>query len=216
MISLGLVALRDWGTTAQQWDRADIPFHEIVCLALCAALGPIGILQSYLILTPWSVRYAFGLVFGVCALLMVIVKRSQANHRWAEILALAVTLAAFWTSGMQLRYSYYPVLSTRGASALPVVGLDSAKPLVISNGLILAEANYYESDSVLRNVYYLVDRRASLEYTGHLVSDRQFSLVKKWGALRANMAEYENFTSDHKSFYVYGPWEYPKTGSYRN
>ncbi len=79
-------------------------------------------------------------------------------------------------------------------------GLDPSKPLVISNGILMKQVDYYEPADTLGNVYYLVDRAASLHYTGALVFDQHFRLFQQYGFLRSHLAEYVQFTSAHKSF----------------
>jgi hypothetical protein len=181
--------------------------YETVLLGLVSSVPIVGVVLSYFLRSPWSERYALAALFGICGLVAASVHFSS-HRRLAEVVVLLTLLGGFFIENRQPMFQLQAEVAMRPLTRLPKEVLDRAKPFVISNGILMKQADYYEPAESLANVYYLVDRAASEKYTGALVFDQHFRLFQQYGALRSHLAEYSAFTSAHKSFYLYGPLAY--------
>ncbi len=187
-------------------DRPDMPGfrpHEAVMLGLVSLLPVFGVVLTHFTHSPWSERYALAALFGLCALLAWGVR-----SRLGQMVVLATLLSGCFIQNHQPRYQIQAERAARSMTRLPDEAFDGSRLLVISNGILMKHADNYETAERLRSVYYLLDPAASQRYSGALIFDQHFRLFQQYGALRSHLADYGEFTSAHKSFYLYGPLDY--------
>jgi hypothetical protein len=88
------------------------------------------------------------------------------------------------------------------------LALKSDLPLVVSSNLWFLEVDHLAPASLLSRMYYLTDRKLSLQYTGTDLYANGFPLLQKWFPIRAQVQDYEQFMAAHQRFLLYAPSSY--------
>ena len=81
-------------------------------------------------------------------------------------------------------------------------------PIVAASELTFFEMDNRESSAVTTRLNYLYDRRAEIEISHRSVADGILE-AREYFPLRANIADYQQFIAEHRTFLVVGLWEHP-------
>jgi hypothetical protein len=183
--------------------------HETVCVVGLALVPIFSVLFALATTGIFLNRYGLAGVIGISVLLVLFVGWSS---HFSPIAAACMFLLFggwyLWTSGV---WAYEVVSGHTSSSTLPALELSQLRsdlPIVLSNGLMFLEADYYESKDVLSHTYYLLNRPAALAYTGTDVFEQDFQRARRWFPLRAKLIDYDTFRAAHPTFLVFGPYAY--------
>ena len=91
---------------------------------------------------------------------------------------------------------------------VPFASVPDDAPIVVASGIALLPTEMYGSDRDLDRTFYLTDRAACSKYTGSTVFEGLASLAK-YHHFRAHFVDYATFTRKHKTFFAFGPTDYP-------
>jgi hypothetical protein len=107
-----------------------------------------------------------------------------------------VALHHFRTSGAQIQSMF-------------VTNVEPGLPLVAASGLTFLEMDKYAKPATVSRLYYLTDRQFALRYA-HATIFEGLPSLKRVFPIRATVAPYPQFVSQHRRFLVLGTPEYPE------
>jgi len=211
LLAIGLAELVIPRSTPEEKKRAQAP--KAVDLVLIAGLLAIPALVNLILMCVHGAyfdRYAFPVAFGYALSITYFLARQTNGSRTAAIAASAVLLlfVCAFNLGPGLRQSVWGRRAEAGAKrAIDQIRPDL--PLVAASGLTFLEMDHYGDPQTVARLYYLTDRRLALHYAGATIFEGMPAL-KQYFPIRANVAPFDQFTAEHKSFLVLGTPEYPE------
>jgi hypothetical protein len=191
---------------------------------------PEGVLAAYLVLVPVFItlvftrshsayfpRYGAASIIGMAVLLSWFFAYWTKMNRLAGLTCFLVFLLGLYSPSVFLRllsrFTSQPGAAAgfalTGESPLQLSQVQPELPLVDAGGLTFLEMDHQANDTFVRRLYYLTDTPSAIQYA-HATIFEGFEELKHQFPIRANVEPYTQFIQQHRTFLVYGTFDFPE------
>ena len=208
IVVLSIVALLGSPRSGRDDSTRQIPLYEMALVAGFAAAPVLGVALAASVTKIFMDRYGLAAILGFSIALGWLVSVRSTRRQGVGALAVLVLLGSVvWVpvDALRLALTAKPAAPVR---EFKLTDLDSKLPIVVANGLIFLEADHYESTEVTNRLFFLIDRAASVQYTGTFAF-AQLQDIAKWLPIRSHLEDYSAFLQAHPSFYILSDYDFP-------
>jgi len=191
---------------------------------------PEAVLAAYLVLVPLFItlvfmrshsayfpRYGAVSIIGIAVFVPWFFAYWTKSNRLAGLACFLVFLLGLYSPAIFLRlfqrFAGQPAAAadyaTTGESRTPLSQMHPELPLVDASGLTFLEMDHQVSDAAARRLYYLTDTPSAVQYA-HATIFEGFGELKDQFSIRSNVEPYTQFIQQHRTFLVYGTFDFPE------
>jgi 4-amino-4-deoxy-L-arabinose transferase and related glycosyltransferases of PMT family len=182
--------------------------YEVVAWASIAAVPLFAMILAKTVTHGYIERYALSGIIGGAVLLCHFGFAVAPRPRSFPLILSSVSLLFFvFHSIWIIRIQKLNVSAL--AEQMQLLDSHSSSPIVLSDITVFHQTSFYAPRRVIRNVVYVTDPQASVEYLSHDTIDRGLWELRQWFPL--NIVPRSTFVSQHREFLVYtyvGSWSW--------